>query len=322
MTTRIAPTTWLLAAVVCLAPGCKLMDEGLNNEQLKEFRKQGQEAGAGLKVPESLPLPGAGSATEAAAPVEGPPKTGAALVEELVTKRSRCGTDRDCSQTLLEEIRGLGKLAEQPLIGLLADNIPTEVRIEAVRVMAFLRVAAALPALGRLTNDSRPDVQRESVWALGEIRDPRAVETLARVLTSSQRLELRDAAAQALGTLKAPEAAEALVAAWRTAETRTRAPIVSALGQIGDPAAVGVLIEALTLRDDVTRLEAANALEAVGALEDEKDRRGVVALRRLLRDPGTSALVRGRVRTLLGEGADAVDDPSGPDAGADDGQEP
>lgn len=322
---RIPWTRWTGALVApCLAvvvgsAGCKLMDEGLNNEQLKEFRKQGEEAGAGLKAPEGLKLPGGDKPAEAAPVEEATPKTGAALVEELVSKRARCGTDRDCGHALLEEIRALGKPAEQPLIGLLADNMAGEVRLEAVRIIAFLRVSAALPALGRVVNDTRPDMQRESVWALGEIRDPRAVETLARVLTSSQRLELRDAAAQALGTLRAPEAAEALIAAWKTAESRTRAPIVSALGQIGDPSATDVLIEALTLRDDVTRLEAANALEAIGALDAGKDRRARRALQRLLHAPGTSELVLGRVRTILGADTESPpDDPLAPDAGAND----
>lgn len=299
----------LLFALVALG-GCKLVDEGINNEQLKEFREQGEAAGAGLKVPE---MPKLGGADSPAAPVEGQraPKTGPALIEEILSKRARCGSDVTCAKELLGQIRDLGRSAEQPMIALLAETFPTELRLESIRVMAFLRIAAGVPALGRLVNDQRPDVQREAVWALGQIRDVRAVETLARVLTTSGRPELRDAAAQALGSLREPEAAEALVAAWKGAEARTRAPIVSALGQIGDPMATDVLIDALGSQDDVTRLEAINGLEAVGALEAAAGGKARGALEALAADGATNDLVRRRARTVLGA-RDAARAPQNP----------
>lgn len=313
----------LLAGLVAVG-ACKLMDEGLNNDQIKEFREKGQAAGAGLNVPEA---PSLGPATETVAPPVAPPvATGGGVVEELVVKRSRCGADVACARELLGEVRALGHAADQPLIALLAERYPTEVRVEAIRVLAFLRVGVAVPALGRLVNDQRPDVQRESVWALGQIRDVRAVETLSRVLTSSPRLELRDAAAQALGSLRDPEAAEALIAAWKGAEAKTKAPIVSALGQIGDPIATKVLIEALRSRDDVTRLEAINGLEAVGALEPKEGRKARAALAALAADPTTSPLVKRRALSVLGpRDPDAPPDPedaSPPDEAPDDVQEP
>jgi hypothetical protein len=303
---RTSPRTWspllLLTLAVTLGHGCKLVDEGLNNEQLKEFREEGEKAGAGLKLPEGVKSD-APDEREAAPQQEVvlTPKSGGGLAAELVEKRLRCGSDTACSREMLEELRKLGPLAEPALVQLLDPARPTNTRVETLRVLAFLRARGAIPAIGKLLEEDKSDIAREALWALGHIGDARAIEPLARVLKGSQRTELRDSAAQALGSLRDPDAAAALVAAWPQAPTRLRASIVSALGQVGDAAGTPVLLEALQSPDAVTRLEAINALEAVGALAPTAGDAAVTALERLAADASAPDGVRARASQVLAQ---------------------
>ncbi len=58
--------------------------------------------------------------------------------------------------------------------------------------------------LVRLLNHRNPDIQYEAAEALGEIRDPAAVESLAGVLNEEELSGVRWKAAEALGKIGKP----------------------------------------------------------------------------------------------------------------------
>jgi HEAT repeat protein len=99
--------------------------------------------------------------------------------------------------------------------------------------------------------------------ALGEIKDPRAVEPLIAAL-GDERSDVRQAAAEALGEIKDPRAVEPLIAALKDAEWRVRAAAAYALGEIKDPRAVEPLIAALKDAEWRVREAAAQALDHLG----------------------------------------------------------
>jgi HEAT repeat protein len=120
--------------------------------------------------------------------------------------------------------------------------------------------------------------------ALGEIKDPRAVEPLIAALNNpNEDLDFRRAAAEALGEIKDPRAIEPLIAVledtdsflrWRAAralsetaakvsDSRTRTIVVEALRKMGDPQAAEPLIAAVTGHEQLDRVS-----ELINQLKD------------------------------------------------------
>jgi hypothetical protein len=89
--------------------------------------------------------------------------------------------------------------------------------------------------------DPDPDVRRSVADALGNMREPRAVEPLIPLLKDSNYL-IRMSVAYALGSIRDPRGVEPLVAEF-TDEARGdyRYSLIKALGDIGDPRAIPVL---------------------------------------------------------------------------------
>jgi HEAT repeat protein len=87
-------------------------------------------------------------------------------------------------------------------------------------------------------------LQWHAAFALGEIKDARAVEPLIAALQDKDA-EFREEVARALGEIKDPRADAALTAALKDPEPNVIHAAANALGQIGDPQAVNVLLTAL-----------------------------------------------------------------------------
>lgn len=104
----------------------------------------------------------------------------------------------------------------------------------AVAAAAFLRLKAAVDALVLGLNS--PD----AAWALGEIRDRRAVAPLVAALKSDNG-GLAGDAAEALGKIGDPAARPALLEALDRSNVYARAEILRALGEIGDAGDIPLL---------------------------------------------------------------------------------
>jgi len=177
--------------------------------------------------------------------------------------------------------------------------------------------AAALPAVLKQIDDPDRKVVLAAVRCLGEIGDAATADAIARFLAPGQDAELRTATARALSRIGTPNVVDPLVRALdeadaavllavlegvktvrvhsaiprlqvilaaRGGEPEIAKACVDALGEIGDPGAVPILVDFLAHsdreKDRLARWAAANAL---GKL---KQPQGVDALVALLDDPG------------------------------------
>jgi len=105
-------------------------------------------------------------------------------------------------------------------------------------------------------------IREAAVYALGELKDPRAVEPLIEALKDKDS-GVRRSVAEALGKLKDPRAVEPLIGALKDEDWYGRESVAEALGELGDPRAVEPLIKALKDKDLTVRHYAAEALRKI-----------------------------------------------------------
>lgn len=172
------------------------------------------------------------------------PQAGLALMSQLPASEARVTADLDSQSAAAVESAGGGKAAVEKLIGSLAGP--------------------------------DPQLRRQAAWALGEIRDGRAVDALAKALHDQDGF-VRTAAGEALSKIGRP-AADALIAVLDNRDVGVRIIAARALGRIGDRCAAERL--ATAVKDD----DPAVCRGAIWALGKVKDRRGVPALMDVLRD--------------------------------------
>jgi HEAT repeat protein len=144
-----------------------------------------------------------------------------------------------------------------------------------VRKNRILHCCAALEELDK-TEVLGPGDRRAICLALGRIRRPWAAEALVKALGDMVSF-VRDTAAKALVTMGEP-AIEPLIHAFKSQDGDVVGGALSALGEIGKPA-VDQLLRALRDADGDVRCNSAMALGAIG------DKRAVVPLIESLKDP-------------------------------------
>jgi HEAT repeat protein len=151
---------------------------------------------------------------------------------------------------------------------------------EKVRVLENLRASKKLdkhfvPMLSaRLASEKSPETRSVIARALGELRDPSAVEALSRAVEANTN---------------------------DGATSRMNAAIAQALGDIGDPKGAPALLSLLSSRDDYVRQDAIGALGLLKAPE------AVPALAQLALDDRSPPAVNRRAIIALGE----IGDPRG-----------
>lgn len=121
-------------------------------------------------------------------------------------------------------------------------------------------------------NDRNRDVREIAAVAFHQVRDPRAVEPLIRVLKDSKQYWfLRWRVAATLGEIGDPRAVDALIAVLigkdqdEDTEADVRRHAAWALSEIGDPRAIEPLIAALKDEHALMRWDVAEALVNIGA---------------------------------------------------------
>lgn len=158
-----------------------------------------------------------------------------------------------------------GERAVEPLGDLLSDRDET-VRAVAARALARVGTRGATELLARTLNDPSDLTRLRAAENLERLGDP-AVGPLSKMLS---QLTKGGAvmAARVLGNLRAREARSALRHAMRhTWDDDVRAQATLALGRIGDPADVHLILESARNRSWPVRAQAANALGLIGEVE-------------------------------------------------------
>ena len=158
---------------------------------------------------------------------------------------------------------GLGQLRDRP--GGAAADCGAErrerrrARAGGLRARSDCAIPAAVDALAWRCGTRTPSVREQAVFALGQIRDRRAVEPLISALKDADA-DVREQAAFALGQIRDTAAVDALIVAVKDADTDVREQVVFALGQLRDPRAIDALTIALKDQNADVRKQAAFAL--------------------------------------------------------------
>ena len=163
----------------------------------------------------------------------------------------------------------LGRLAPEGVPALLAALADPNKRIRAMvtrALGAFCAPETVAALIRQLQTDPAADVRRVAVGALADCGGDDAVAALITAYQQDPDLYLRLGAAHALASLRAPAARAPLMAAladpagdpWLLGET------AMALGELGDPAALDALSDALEHPNPDVRGKAATALGLLG----------------------------------------------------------
>ena len=140
--------------------------------------------------------------------------------------------------------------AVEPLLGHL-DDAEISVRLEVVRALARIGAARAVLPLVAKVQDTEAEVRRAAARALGDLGEERAVATLVLALQDTS-LGVRLQALGALGKLRGEQAVSSIASVLGSGSAGgvlppapVREAALRALGQIGSPLAVKIVLDEL-----------------------------------------------------------------------------
>ncbi len=176
----------------------------------------------------------------------------------------------------------LGEMGDEraimPLIAALRDS-EWNVREAAEDALAQIGPPAVEPLIKALREYQ---IRRYVIKVLGKIKDERVLDPLMAQLRNE---EFKDFATQALVDVGLP-AVERLTAVLNDKDRNVRKHAVQALGDIGIPEAVDLLIDATQDEEWEVRMAAIAALDKIG------DERGKPAIKALIKDPDFAVQMR------------------------------
>lgn len=187
------------------------------------------------------------------------------LIKALEEDRDDSGHVQACIAKALGKIRD--PRAVDPLIKQLNEHNTLWWKIKWAEIQEWsktkrTREKIALPMRQHLETGIRRGVQIRAIQALGEIRDPKAIEPLIKKLGDPLH-EIWQATVEALIKMGEP-AVEPLIQALKDEKWDVRAGAARSLGGIGDNKAVEPLIQALKDRNLTVRIHATEALVKIG----------------------------------------------------------
>ena len=165
----------------------------------------------------------------------------------------------------------LGQIKDRAVLPALLEALRGEyytVRAHSATALGNIGDVQAIQALSAALKDSESQVRIAAVEALGNFRDPNTFDEIANLLLDDPIIEVRQAAARALGKTKHPAALGYLMEAlhdsfwWYERETAA-SDLLEAIEAIGAPA-VNPLIEALNDPEATIRRFAAILLGKLG----------------------------------------------------------
>ena len=161
--------------------------------------------------------------------------------------------------------RNIGDRRPVPALIALFGDSDSSARHAAAEAFRHLQDPRAVEPLIRALRDEDHSVRSSAAWALGGFKNPRAAEPLLALAQKSDERTL-PATAWALGQIKEKRAVEPLMKALRAHKRfHGRWYVVRALGDIGDPRAVPVLVEILKTGGEHDRAQAAYCLALLNA---------------------------------------------------------
>jgi HEAT repeat protein len=190
------------------------------------------------------------------------------------------------SQMRAAAVEALGKTRNPKAISVLAnlfreEYAPAEVETAAVHALSNFNTPQVVRTLVKVAAGelaSSKETRKVAIESLGALGDPKAVDTLTKILEKRSEDEgLRIHAALALGRIGDPKAIDTLT---RTLENRTeylgvRKFVADALGNFHDPRVTDALVKALSCDYYIARA-------AAESLKKLRDRRAVEPLIRIL----------------------------------------
>jgi len=164
-----------------------------------------------------------------------------------------------------------GAMRDRAAVPVLLDALRGEfytVRAKAAAALGMIGDAAALQPLVTALKDSEAEVRIAAVTALGKYGNPSTFDEIANLLLDDPIIEVRQAAARALGNTRHPEAILFLMQALRDAfwwyeREHAAGDLLAAIEMMGE-SAVEPLIEALKDREGTVRKFAATLLGSIG----------------------------------------------------------
>jgi HEAT repeat protein len=175
-----------------------------------------------------------------------------------------CLADAEVGHAAASALARLSVPPIRELVALLDEGVPAQRRVAAIalgQLAAFDVVDALLNAL----HDDDPDVRAAIIDALGRQRSGRALQPLLAVLgDEEERGALRARAVRALGAIGDPAAVGALLDALSDDVEAVRLRAAEALGRLGDERAVSALSE--VVRRDQNPEVRSVSVEALGAI--------------------------------------------------------
>lgn len=155
-------------------------------------------------------------------------------------------------------------MAVEPLCQALTDA-HAAVRAHAAAALGWIGDQRAAAPLIRCLKDSDAGCRAAAAWALGMLRSPLALKPLARALGDASA-QVRRQVAESLGELGDPVTTDLLLDALADEEEplEVRAAAAQALGNLHLPQALPVLQELLAMPDPALRVAAVNALGRLG----------------------------------------------------------
>lgn len=228
----------------------------------------------------------------------------------------------------LGEKRADAKPAISELIRLLPTELNKVIRNNMARALGKIADPQAVNVLSEALFDEDYYVKLSSAWALGQIKDNRAVQPLLRLIKGGgakvftmhgseskvdqsqpvtetlktegmKYMDVQISAIKALGEIRDENAVGGLVAELSDEAGQIRCAIALSLGKIGSPKAVPALIESLNDKIWYMRRDTAIALGQIG------DNKAVEALIGKLQDPYTE-VAEESVKAIMNMGPGAV----------------
>ena len=202
-------------------------------------------------------------------------------------------------EAVVESLGKLGDTTAVPALIPLLQSQQDSVLLKTVLALKKLRDPSAAQALITLLHVPKPAVRRRVLEILGQMGDVSLVLLMVESLRGDDALEVRAAAAHALGELKDRAACSFLEDALRD-ELPIRCQAVIALGMIHEKSTLAALMAMLKDAAPEVRYHAVNA---IAKFKDPKTLKAVAAL---LED--ADPMVRNGVAKVIEEFGQAVDD--------------